>query len=215
MNYKFAFSLALAASLPLFSVPVNAAGGKAHAHIGHVMTSWGDTPDNMGFLPTAMAEAEITLQHANLAAKDPGNLDAMKLHAGHVLNTLDPSLQKKGPGLGYGVIAAAKATSAHIKFAAKSTGASNGVRAHAKHVSQTADNTTRRAEKLVALAQKIMAAKTAAEAAPMVKQLVSISTALSAGVDLDGDGKVSWKGGEGGLMTANAHMGFMMKGEKL
>ncbi len=215
MNYKLALSLALAAALPLFSASANAAGGKAHAHLGHVMTNWGDTPDNMGFLPTAMAEAKITLKHASLAAKDPGNLDAMKLHAGHVLNTLDPALQKKGPGLGYGVIPAAKATIAHINFAAKSTGASNGVRAHAKHVSQTADNTTMRAEKLVALAQKIMAAKTANEAAAMMKELVSASTALSAGVDLDGDGKVSWKGGEGGLMTANGHRGFMMKGEKL
>jgi len=60
-----------------------------------------------------------------------------------------------------------------------------------------------------------MAAKTASEAAAMMKELVSLSTALNAGVDLDGDGKVSWKDGEGGLMTANAHMGFMMKGEKL
>jgi hypothetical protein len=212
MNYKLALSLTLAAALPLLSISANAAGGKAHAHLGHVMTSWGDTPDNMGFLPTAMAEATITLKHANLAAKDPGNLDAMKLHAGHVLNTLDPSLQKKGPGLGYGVIAAAKATTAHINFAAKS---SNGVKSHAKHVSQTADNTTMRAQKLVSLAQKIMTAKTANEAAAMMKELVSVSAALSAGVDLDGDGKVSWKGGEGGLMTANAHMGFMMKGENL
>ena len=35
------------------------------------------------------------------------------------------------------------------------------------------------------------------------------------GYDADGDGKVSWMKGEGGLAQARAHMGFMMKGEKM
>ena len=29
----------------------------AHAHIGHVMTSWKDTPEMKGFLPAAIADA--------------------------------------------------------------------------------------------------------------------------------------------------------------
>lgn len=215
MKYKFILPLALVVSLPLFSAPALAAGGQAHAHIGHVMTSWGDTPKHMGLLPTAISEAKIAYTHAKLAAKDTSNLKAMKLHAGHVLNALDPSLQKNGPGLGYGVVAAAKGVAAHIGFAAKSTGASNNVRAHAKHVSESANNTLMRAAKLISLAEKVQAANTAAEAALLVKKMVPLAAALNAGVDLNGDGKVSWNGGEGGLMTARSHMGFMMKAEGL
>jgi len=36
---------------------------------------------------------------------------------------------------------------------------------------------------------------------------------LLSGVDANGDGKISWKKGEGGLMEAKKHMGFMAKGE--
>ncbi len=215
MKYNLAIPVLLAAMAPVVSASAYAKAGKSHAHIGHVMKSWGDTPDKMGFLPTAIAEAKITHKHANLAAKDTSNLKAMKLHATHVLHTLDPNLQKKGPGLGYGVVAAAKGTAAHIGFAAKSAGASKNVKAHAKHVSETANNTSKRAGILVSLSKKILAANSAAEAASMIPKLVAVSSALNAGEDLNGDGKVSWKGGEGGLMTAKAHMGFMMKGEGL
>ena len=40
---------------------------------------------------TAMAEARVAVQHAGLAARNPANLDAMKLHAGHVINAVDPT----------------------------------------------------------------------------------------------------------------------------
>src|SRR5688572_24192619 len=67
------------------------AANPAHNHIGHVMTSWKDTPNMQGFLPAAVADAKVAATHAGLAAKSPDNLDSMKLHAGHVLNALDPS----------------------------------------------------------------------------------------------------------------------------
>src|SRR5687767_15384809 len=70
-------------------------------HIGHVQTSFMGTPMNQGLLPTAVAEAKIAAQHAALAMKASGNLDQMKLHAGHVLHAIDPSIEAKGPGLGY------------------------------------------------------------------------------------------------------------------
>ena len=43
----------------------------AHAHIGHVMTKWSDTPKQWGFLPTALMEAKIAAQHAGFAASKP------------------------------------------------------------------------------------------------------------------------------------------------
>ena len=54
--------------------------------------------------------------------KSPDNLDSLKLHAGHVLNALDPSIEMKGPGSGYGVKRAAAGASQHVQLAAKSEG---------------------------------------------------------------------------------------------
>src|SRR5262245_44542856 len=78
-----------------------------HLHIGHVMTNWRDTPGGVGFLISAISDARTALVHAKLTAKDPSNLEDMKLHAGHVLNALDPSVEPRGPGSGYGVKKAA------------------------------------------------------------------------------------------------------------
>jgi len=131
-------------------------GGKAHAHIGHVMTSWADTPDKAGFLPTAIAEAKITIQHVGLAAKDPGSLKKIKLHIGHVFNAIDPSIVKKKPGLGYGVLVATNGASKHLGFAVKSADVTDYVKLHAKHVSASTDNTIKRAEKIAALGKQVL-----------------------------------------------------------
>lgn len=47
-----------------------------------------------------------------------GNLDAMKLHAGHVIHAVDPRIEPKGPGLNYGVKRAALGVVERIQQAA-------------------------------------------------------------------------------------------------
>ena len=127
--------------LALWGATTAAQGNAAHTHIGHVMDGFGDTPDGQGLLPTALAEAKIAAQHAALAAEEPNNLRAMKRHAAHVLNAVDPSEEDNGPGLGYGVKQAAAGIARHIELAAKSEGASQGVMTHSEHVATSANNT--------------------------------------------------------------------------
>jgi hypothetical protein len=103
-------------------------------HIGHVMESFQAAPNQQGLLPTALAEAKIAMTHAGLALKNPDNLDAIKLHAGHVINALDPAIEATGPGQGFGVKKAAAGVAQHIQLAAKSPGASFVVMAYATHV---------------------------------------------------------------------------------
>ena len=98
------------------------------------MTMWKDTPATQGFLPAAIADAKVAATHAGYMQKSPDNLDSLKLHAGHVINALDPSIEMKGPGSGYGVKRAAAGASQHAQLAAKSEGASKGVQTHAGHV---------------------------------------------------------------------------------
>lgn len=190
-----------------------AAANKSHAHMGHVTKAWKDTPDSMGFLPTAIAEAKIAALHAGLAAKNPGDLGWMQTHANHILHALDASMRTKGPGLGYGVVKASSNVSKHINLAAKSADASDNVRAHAVQVAASSDNTAKWAKQMIALSKKVLTSGYASQAAALVAQIVTLSGQLLEGVDANGDGSISWHEGEGGLNEANKHMGFMEQGE--
>lgn len=187
----------------------------AHAHIGHVMTKWSDTPKQWGFLPTALMEAKIAAQHAGFAASKPGDLKYMQTHIKHVVHALNPNVIAKGPGHNYGVVMAATNAAKHIGLAAKSPGATKNIKLHTTHVSASAKNAVTWAKKATNLSLKVLAASSAEQAAPLVKKIKAMTDALTTGIDANGDGKVSWKKGEGGLAVANKHMGFMMKGEKL
>ena len=193
---------------------VVAQASPAHTHMGHVAESFRGTPEGLGgLLPTAVAEAEIAAQHAELAGRDPSNLDGMRRHMGHVINALDPSLVDAGPGLGYGVKAAATGTARHIGLAGGSDGASDNVKTHATHVETAATNAANWADEAVALARRIQEATDAAAAARLLEELVSKTSAIVSGMDANGDGRIGWQEGEGGLAQATQHMTLMMRGE--
>jgi hypothetical protein len=193
------------------TVPVPA--GAVGAHIGHVVNSFTDTPESMGLLPAATAEARIAAQHAVLAARDPNNLASMQTHAGHVLHAIDPTLVPVGPGRGYGMKKAANASASHIELAARAAGASPNVVTHANHIATASREAVARADQAIAIAMQIQNAKTAAEAAPLVTQLVSLTDQLIKGVDMNADGRITWEKGEGGLQQADEHMKLLLAAE--
>lgn len=185
--------------------------GPSGTHIGHVITSFADTPDRMGLLPVALAEARIAAQHAALAGRTPTNLDAMKLHAGHVIHAVDPTVVTMGPGRGYGVKRAAMGVASHIELAARAELAPASVVTHSVHVATSARNTIARADSLVAIAQRIRASDSATEAADLVSQMVSLAEQLIAGADANADGRITWAENEGGLQHAQEHMDLMLR----
>jgi uncharacterized protein DUF4168 len=204
---------AATAARPAAPGPVSVPPGPVGVHIGHVVNGFSDTPNGQGLLPTAMAEARIAIQHAGLAARNPSSLDAMKLHAGHVINALDPTVVATGPGLGYGVKKAAMGVATHIELAAKAQGASPNVVSHSVHIATSARNTVQRADQIVALAKQIQAATSATDAAALVSQMVSQCDQLMAGADANGDGRITWEAGEGGLQQVQQHVNLMLAAE--
>ncbi len=196
------------AAAPAVRVPPGAAG----VHVGHVVNAFGDTPNGRGLLPTALAEASTAAQHASLALRMPTNLEAMKLHAGHVIHAIDPTIVTMGPGLGYGVKKAALGVANHIELAAKADGASANVTMHATHVATAARAVVARADQVLALARQIQDATSASVAAALVSQLVSLTSQLTAGVDANGDGKIGWQESEGGLQQAQEHVTLLSAG---
>jgi hypothetical protein len=187
----------------------------SHTHIGHVADAFRGTPDGIGLLPTAVAEAEIANQHAMLAGSDPSSLEGIQRHMAHVIHALDPSKAPRGPGKGYGVIAAADRAARHIELAAVAEGGSDGVKTHATHVATAARNAMANANAAIEVAQQIQKATDAAAAAELLTRLTELTGAVLNGVDANGDGRVGWQEGEGGLAQATTHLGLLKTGEGL
>jgi hypothetical protein len=185
----------------------------AHLHLNHLLTNWRDTPQNVGFLIAALSEAGVASVHAKLA--EGGSLAVMQLHAGHVLNALDPSVEPKGPGAGYGVKKAVAGARQHLEIATGSEGVTPNIKTHAEHVAAALTNVARWTDESIALAIDIRRATEGADATRVLSRLIGLTTAISEGVDANKDGQVGWQAGEGGLQQAQAHMRLMMKGEGL
>ena len=149
-----------------------------HAHIGHVMTAWRDTPGAVGLLTVALSDARVAAAHALLTSQSTSSLDDMKLHAGHVLQGLDPALEPKGPASGYGVKKAASGALQHVGFAAGVEGASAVVKAQATAASARLTDALAAIDQAIATAQKIQSATSASDAASSTTALVSLITRL-------------------------------------
>jgi hypothetical protein len=135
----------------------------------------------------------------------------MQLHVSHVMHAVDPSQvpAMMAPGLNYGVKKAATGIVTHIGLAAAASDAPPAFATHSPHIAAVAKNTLTRVDQIVALGLKVRDAKTAAEAATLVSQIAALADQLLAGVDANGDGRVTWE--EGGLQVADEHAKLMLR----
>ena len=187
--------------------------GPGHAHIGHVADGFRGTPDGMGLLPTAAAEAEVALQHAGFAAREGTGLDGIRRHAAHVMHALDASSSEAGPGKGYGLIRAHGGVVQHIEMAAAADGASDGVKTHANHVATAARSALERAEEMKTIAGHLMETDNEQRATRGAARLAELAAAILEGHDANEDGRMGWNNGEGGIAQATTHLGLMKRGE--
>ncbi len=187
---------------------------ESHSHMGHVTKSWGDTPDNVGLLTILEEEAQIAAQHAGLAARDLSDLSSMQTHTRHVRHAIDAASESGGPGKGYGSVKAAQGVSRHIGLASNAGDASDNVKLHAEHVKSSADNVVKWGQEIMQLSEKVLSASSADQAAPSVQQIQELTQHIVEGTDANGDGRVGWQTGEGGVAQAKQHMGFMESGEE-
>jgi hypothetical protein len=169
----------------------------AHLHLGHVMTNWRDTPSNVGFLIAAISDARVAAIHADLAARS-NNLDDIKLHATHVLNALDSSIEAKGPGSGYGVRKAASGALQHFELAVAAEGVTPNIKTHQARVSASLQNALQFTDEAVGAALKSRVADSISEAARFAEESATLTRNI-----------------EDSLQQAKAEMDLLMKGEGL
>ena len=205
---------ALAAVIAAAAAPQISAQSAAHRHIGHVADMWRDTPDQVGLLVAAQMEAEVAAQHAGLAAES-GDLAGIQRHIVHVLHAIDPTTSERGPGKGYGLTRAASGAAQHIGLAAESEDASNAVKTHANHVGTSARNVVTWAEAIVEKAGMVASATDMESAKAMADEIAAMTQAILSGMDADGNGRVGWQEGEGGLEQAATHLRLMKEAEGL
>lgn len=168
-----------------------------HAHIGHVMIAWRDTPGQVGLLTIAQSDTRIAAAHALLLSKS-STLDEMKLHAGHILHALDPTVETAGPASGYGAKRAAAGAMQHVGFTAAVDNASDAVKSHATRVNATLTDAIASIDRGIAAAQKVRATASGGDAAAPVSDLVSVVEEIGRG-----------------LQQAEQEMRVMMKAEGL
>jgi hypothetical protein len=144
-----------------------------HAHIGHVMTAWRETPGTVGLLTIALSDARIAAAHVLLLAKSSG-LDDMKLHAGHVLHALDPTVETTGPASGYGVRKAGAGAVQHVGFAAAVDNASPAVKERSSAVTVILTSAMKSVDKAITAAQQVRAAQSSDAAAAGIRDLTTL-----------------------------------------
>ena len=202
----------------VLSVPGASAGAQegAHAHILRVVNPQAASVAELGYLRQALGEAGTAAEYASFAAggqQRPGDLQAMKTHAGNVLHALDPARMEVGPGLGFGLLEASRKTIAQVRMAADASDASDNVRTHARHVVSCMRSTLARALEMLEITERILATESAEEADRLSDALDALAFQLRSGVDANGDGRITWREGEGGLYVAQEHMQLLLKGE--
>jgi hypothetical protein len=213
---KRCYTIILAAGL--LAMPIELAGqqkGEALTHFNHVAAGFTGAPDGRGLVVTAAIEANTAMMYANFAAGNPTNLDAMKTNVRNVLHALAPEQEAKGPGLGFGVKRAAEAVVAHIELAVKSPGASENLRKLGPAVAQAGRAVAARAQEMADLGKRVLAAQTAAQAAPLVEQLRVLALQLDLGRDTNGNGQIEVNAVEPGMNQLEAQVYSIFEGDKL
>lgn len=189
--------------------------GEALTHFSHVATGFGGAPGGRGLVVTTAIEVNTAMMYANFAAGNPTNLDAMKTNVRNVLHALVPEQGTKGPGLGFGVKRAADAVVTHIELAVKSPGASETLRKLGPNVAQAGRAVAARAQEMADLSGRVLAAQTAAQAAPLVEQLRTLALQLDTGKDVNGSGRIDLDVVEPGMNQLEAQVYSIFEGDKL
>ena len=182
----------------------------SHAHVGHALSAWRDTPDEQGLF--VVAEQEITMAWQQAQAARQTSATGARKHVAGVIHALDPEQQATGPGLGYGGIRALTGAANHIEFASTSDDASrNIVKGAEVFVKQTAvviDNL-----KLAVDVAMLAQTSSDAEIAGLTAEIEQTIDRSLNGADIDGNGAIGNTAEEMGLKQLRQQLLAMLSRE--
>jgi hypothetical protein len=188
----------------------------AHTHIGHAMTGWVDTPNQLGLLVTAENAAKAALRSADRATAKGNDLPGIKANVRGVLKSTGAEGESDigdNSSVRYGVRSALRAASDHITFAASSPDATENVRVSAKKFSNDVQGVVDRCDLILALGNEILQFSSFEEAGLLAGELHRLVQANVSGEDIDGDGVVGSNPEEYGIQQLRADLQAMIDRE--
>jgi hypothetical protein len=199
----------LALAAPVYAQAVETA---TRTRLDLLLTTATGTPEGKGLVSVALREARIATAQAALAVQATTDLTAMQQHARGVIHAVDPTIVPTGPGLGYGVTRAAAAIAQEVQRMAAADLAPD-VALHTKRALTAVGHVRRRADAVLAAAQGILKAGTAAEAAPLAATLLELSMQLTGG-SAARDSRLTGPPAEGGLAAVEMSLAVLMVGRE-
>jgi hypothetical protein len=124
----------------------------SHAHVGHGLTHWQDTPGNKGLFTVAREEIDIARRETEAALMAPSAAEKAA-HLDNAAHALNPDVQPRGTGLGYGAIRALRSALEHLEYAATSEDASANVVSSVAPLSEQGEGVMERLKATASLAQ--------------------------------------------------------------
>lgn len=151
----------------------------------------------------AVRAAERTAHYIALAATSVGATDAIETHATHI-GTASRSAMAKGDE----ALEIAREIVQPEPEPADTTEAADTARAEGA-VEEEPDEEEADEEEAAESPEPL----TAAEIEALLTEIVSLTEAMLNGVDADGDGRIGWQEGEGGLAQAARHLELLQRAE--
>lgn len=184
----------------------------SHAHVGHCLTTWHDTPDKQGLFHVARQELEAARRESEAALASDQTPIQKAVHLDNVAHALNPDLQPLGPGLDYGAIRALESAIEHLEYAATSGDASQNVVASVAALSEIG----------LALTDRLRAAAVRAKSggvndpAALDRIAIELRSTLRVaidGSDANGNGEIEATAPEAGIEQLHAQLNAMLTRE--
>ncbi len=185
----------------------------AHAHIGHTLTGWVDTPGKTGLFVAAEKLARTAMDTAESATKQPMDPDRIKQS---IHKAVQASNSAKGPdeeGGQYGVKQALANAIDHVTYAATSDDATDNIRQFAGKFQQTAGDVLDRCDLIAALGSDIQGSQSTEEIVLLTREIANLTRANLFGEDSNGDGRIGSAPGEYGLRQLRDQIEQMLERE--
>jgi serine/threonine-protein kinase len=202
--------------------------GDGVIHVRHLLSSFGATPGQIGFIHGLDANTGLVADSANqlLSAFEAGNEAELLLQAENMLNVIvgnesedyrdwnangnvdDPSdgygLLLNGENLGY-----IQGTHTHAGLALTSPNATPNMLTHGEHVQACALNVGDWTAQLRTQLIDIINNPTSPDRESLVREAVAMANQIRAGLDVNGNERVEPIPGEGGALTGYEHAYYM------
>jgi hypothetical protein len=183
-----------------------------HAHLGHCLTHWHDTPENQGLIIVAERELNTASQEVDAALAAGLSATDKLRHIRGAAHALAPDIEPDGPGLDYGAVRALESAVEHLEYAATSDDASQNIVSSVATLAELGFSILERLRTVANQAASVNERDVMALDHAALELRAHLRT-LSLGSDIDADGRVDADADEAGMLQLRTELNAMLARE--